>query len=98
MTKDEKDEQEEITFCKNQEKALIKMKRLCEKLCGKKITDGYVGEDYLSKTNDDLSKSEFTYYNNDINKEAANWGATLQKSIGSKADRSGGSISPLEPI
>ena len=52
-------------------------------------------EEYLSKTNDDLSKSEFTY--NDINKEASNWGATLQKSIGSKADRSGGSISPLEP-
>lgn len=78
---------------------MIKIKRLCEKLCGKKITDGYVGEEYLSKTNDDLSKSEFTYNCNDINKEAANWlqGATLQKSIGSKADRSGGSISPLEP-
>jgi hypothetical protein len=100
LTKQEKEEQEEIEFCKNQEKALIKIKRLCEKLCGKKITDGYVGEDYLSKTVDDLSKSEFTYNNNDINKEAANWlqGATLQKSIGSKADRSGGSISPLEPI
>ena len=73
MTKQEKEEQEEIQFCKNQEKALIKIKRLCEKLCGKKITDGYVGEEYLSKTNDDLSKSEFTYSNNDINKEAANW-------------------------
>ena len=68
LTKQEKEEQEEIEFCKNQEKALIKIKRLCEKLCGKKITDGYVGEDYLSKTVDDLSKSEFTYNNNDINK------------------------------
>lgn len=59
MTLKEKDDEEERLFIVNQEKALMRLKKICEILKGRKITENcYQDVDVQSKS--DISRSDFT--------------------------------------
>ena len=87
LTLKEKDDEEEAKFIQNQEKALTKLKKICEVLKGKKITENcYQGEEVQSKSDIDVSKSSFTPIMKSYDNTAFNWNGlngTMLRSLNS---------------
>jgi hypothetical protein len=80
MTLKQKEQDEELKFVLNQERALTKLKKISEILKGHKITENCYEGEANSRTDNDGSKSEFTNHL----PENSPWRGTLQKSNESK--------------
>lgn len=85
LTLKEKEDEDEAKFILNQEKALTKLKKICEILKGKKITENcYQGEEVQSKSENDISRSDFTPLIKSYDNAILNFNNVIPRSLNSQ--------------